>query len=674
MTKRLTLQVIPVTLLAAAVVVAGQSTSDQFRYERPIELTAAGPQRLTVDAALMAGAARFHVVRQGNRQVASGGLSDLRLFDEAGRTVPYLVVYPPAAEPAWIPGTILPIAPTKKTSGFEIDFGSLHDINRLSIAGLPTPFMKRFSVEGSGDRTHWTVLVAEATLFNLPEDELRQEEVAFLEGSYRYLRVTWDDTSSARMPLPQQAMARSATAGAGAPPTTVPATVETRPSEPGISRYRVRLPSSGLPIVALDVDAGGEYVHRRAIVTEARFTGSEAAPIELGSATLIRVTRDGVTASAFRIPIAPPSESELEISVADDANPPLDVRNVSAVLAELPWIYFEAAAGKIAARYGNPALTSPAYDLEAARDSIDASKVAAAKWGDARVLVEAPAPAQASPLESPGSALDPAVFKTIRTIESTGGGLVALPLDVHALSYSRGPGTRFADVRVLDASNRQVPYVIERRSEPLSVEVRYAASAAPPADAGASRGRQRSAYSLALPYPRIYPGTLVVETSARVFQRNASIGLIRPADSRHRDRYFETRDEQLWRHADDQTTARPMMLRMATPAEPGVLLVIDEGDNAPLPITGMRLLLPSYRLRFFHPANARLRLAYGRDDLQPPQYDLALLAPRVMGASAREIAAASPPSDAPPVEPLVSHRTFYIILTAASRRPSGRPP
>jgi hypothetical protein len=95
-------------------------------------------------------------------------------------------------------------------------------------------------------------------------------------------------------------------------------------------------------------------------------------------------------------------------------------------------------------------------------------------------------------------------------------------------------------------------------------------------------------------------------------------------------------------------------------------LVIDEGDNAPLPITAARLLLPSYRLRFYHPENATLRFVYGRDDLQSPQYDLALLAPRVMGAVAQEVGAAAP-STAPRREPevLISRRMFWVLLSGA---------
>ncbi len=81
--------------------------------------------------------------------------------------------------------------------------------------------------------------------------------------------------------------------------------------------------------------------------------------------------------------------------------------------------------------------------------------------------------------------------------------------------------------------------------------------------------------------------------------------------------------------------------------ETELVLVVDEGDNAPLPLTKARLLLPSYRLRFFHAGGTPLRLVYGRDDLQPPQYDLALLAPRVMGAE-RERSMRHPPASAAP--------------------------
>jgi hypothetical protein len=178
--------------------------------------------------------------------------------------------------------------------------------------------------------------------------------------------------------------------------------------------------------------------------------------------------------------------------------------------------------------------------------------------------------------------------------------------------------------------------------------------------------RQRSVYVVTLPYANLPTSSLVLETSARVFQRTVRIGLDRQPDRSRREAYFDVRAAETWRHADEQTPARPLLLRVDTMPETQLFLVVDEGDNAPLPITKARLLLPSYRLRFFHAGNAVLNMAYGRDDLQPPQYDLALLAPRVMGARATEISAAPAGSAAPSsAESFASPRTFWVVLTGA---------
>jgi hypothetical protein len=97
-------------------------------------------------------------------------------------------------------------------------------------------------------------------------------------------------------------------------------------------------------------------------------------------------------------------------------------------------------------------------------------------------------------------------------------------------------------------------------------------------------------------------------------------------------------------------------------------LVVDEGDNAPLPLVHARLLLPSYRLRFFAPAGGGLRLLYGRDDLEPPRYDLALLAPTLMGAAATEVTAG--PTATSEAAAAVH---FAALVLAAAVRERARP-
>jgi len=438
-----------------------------------------------------------------------------------------------------------------------------------------------------------------------------------------------------------------------------------RPSEPGMSRYRVRLPAAGLPIVAVELTVGGGAIHRVATVAESRFSRDEAAPVALGTTRIVRVTRDGTTADSLRIPIAPPGEAELQLNVADNENPPLDLQRVSVILADLPTIYFEAPSGSVRARYGSRTAARPSYDLEALRDRIDLSKVAEATWGEPVPLTESTGTSPAPTLPEPGAPLEPSGFRTNRQIEGESTGLSALSLDAHVLARSRGPSARFADVRILDSASRQVPYLVERREEPIALDLPLLTDVSSPAIQERS-GRKPSQYGISLPFPNMPPGMIVLETSARVFERSVQLGVTRDADRSRRDPSFDVITSERWRHTDGDTPARPLTLRLPSIRDTTLVLAIDEGDNAPLPIAKVRLLLPSYRLRFYWTGRETLRLLYGRDDLQPPRYDLALLAPQVMGAVATEVAASAvegePVSSAPPRLQRTVATVFWVAM------------
>ena len=257
--------------------------------------------------ALLAVGAPFRVVQRGDRFYAEDGLTDLRLVTEGGRPVPHLLIQPPAPEREWIRGSILSVAATKKTSGFEVDLGAPPAVDMIRVEGLPVPHLKRLTLEGSGDRAHWTMLVAEGTLFDLPDEQLRQNTLGFAAGPYRYLRVTWNDANSGRVPNPSAVPPRRVSTAA--PPPADDARRVDRASSERAGHQPVSREAAGGP--AADRRAGsrrrsgaaGGHVYRRAIVSESRFAGLEAAPVELGRAMLSRVVRDGLTASALRVPI-----------------------------------------------------------------------------------------------------------------------------------------------------------------------------------------------------------------------------------------------------------------------------------------------------------------------------------------------------------------------------------
>jgi hypothetical protein len=643
--------------------VAYAQDAPRFTYERAVQVQGAGSRRLAVDVTLLSAGSPFRVVQRGARTVADDGLKDLRLFDATGRQVPYLLVHR-RAEPGWRTGRILPIAATKTTSGFEADFGVAQPIDRIRVDGIPGPFLKRLTLEGSGDRAHWTLLQPEGTLFDLPEQHISNGDLSFTAGAFRYVRVTWNDTNSGRVSLPGQVLAREALGLPVAEETFADMPFERRPSEPGRSRYRIRLPAARLPIVALNLDVAPGHVFREVAVSESRFAGTEAAPVVLGRGTLVRVLRADAAAESLRVRIAPPAEAEIDLTVEDGNNPPLDLRKVSAVFAELPWIYFEAASPSLVARYGDSTAAAPTYDLEAARASIDLSRTQEAQWDAARPLAAATSSGPPSTAVSAGAALE-GDFRYSRTIAALDrAGLAAVPLDGAVLSRSQGPLARFSDVRIADGSNRQVPYLLERRDEPLAIDVALAPAAAPMPPLPPAQGGSRSVYRVALPEERLPAGWLTLETPARVFQRAVQVGVVRPPDRNRRDPRFDGLAAAVWRHTDELSPAPALALQLGPLDTNELWLVVDEGDNAPLPLDHARLLLPSYRLRFFAPAGGGLRLVYGRNDLQPPRYDLSLLAPRLMGAAATEVAA-GPESSRSATAGFISPRWFWALLSVS---------
>ncbi|HYM61501.1 MAG TPA: DUF3999 family protein [Thermoanaerobaculia bacterium] len=651
----------PLALALATILAAGAGLATNFRFERTVTPAATGANRLDPDAALLGGAAalRYDVTHapaalagdDDRRFALAGGLDDLRIFDAGGREVPYLLIAPPTEEPHWVRASILPIAPTKVTSGFEADLGGVWAVDRIRIEGIAPPFLKRLKLEGGGDRTHWTLLAAEGTLFDVPDQQLRNLEVAFDRGEYRYLRVTWDDRASAHIAGVQRVLARLSGTAAAPVSTRLSVALQPRPSEPGLSRYRIRLPGAHLPVIAIEVDVANGNVFRDARIHEARLLNGEVVPALLGSAQLRRAEREGGVASQLAIPTTFPEGPDLELTIDDGNNAPLAIRGVRAILAPLPWIYFESAdGGALTARYGAAKLTAAQYDLEASRGPATTAKTEIARWQTpAKITPGAPEFSDATSLL--GAAVDAKKFRSSRPLGDAPRGLTSLLLDPDVLINSPS----LADVRLVDSSGKQVPYLIEHRDEPIRIDLTIPARKQDPQDAATS------IYALTFPYGSLPAGAkLVLTTSAHVFDRNVTL---RTAADTRTGRQPSVIGTATWRSTETDLPAPALIFEPVQGH--GVEIAINEGDNAPLPLTTARVLLPSYALRFYHPGTA-LTLVYGNTEASAPRYDLALLAPRLFGESAREISlAAATPAEKSDGGSAMETRLFWGGLVAA---------
>ncbi|HET7711341.1 MAG TPA: hypothetical protein VFL80_05375, partial [Thermoanaerobaculia bacterium] len=118
-----------------------------------------------------------------------------------------------------------------------------------------------------------------------------------------------------------------------------------------------------------------------------------------------------------------------------------------------------------------------------------------------------------------------------------------------------------------------------------------------------------------------------------------------------------------WRSAEPELV--PPVLTFVVPQGVKTLeLVIEEGDNAPLPLTSSRLAVPSTALRFYHPGSP-LTLVYGNRAIQAPRYDLSLLASRFLAEPARDVgfAASAPRPDAKPEK---EQKLFWMAIAIAA--------
>ena len=283
------------------------------------------------------------------------------------------------------------------------------------------------------------------------------------------------------------------------------------------------------------------------------------------------------------------------------------------------------------------------------------------------LLIAVTVPITHSAQPEPGAPLDPAAFAFRRTIPNGPPGVVALIMDAFALAHSQGPGGRFSDVRILDSSShQQVPYVIEHRDQPMPLSLTADRADLPVSRPEIAKRTNWSNYRLRLPVPNLSGAQLVLETSAHVFRRGVEIAVVRQPDRHTRNARLAVIATATWVHVDPEEPAGPLTVTVVPSEASELWLSIDEGDNSALPITAVRLLLPSYRLRFYRPAESRLLLVYGRNDLAPPRYDLALLSRDVLNADAVEVTALGEQPATVAHQPLLSPMRFWFFLAIAA--------
>lgn len=266
-------------------------------------------------------------------------------------------------------------------------------------------------------------------------------------------------------------------------------------------------------------------------------------------------------------------------------------------------------------------------------------------------LLAVPLAAQSPEAGRAGAPLDIERFRYAREVLQREPGLAALTLDDAVLAHSD-----LGDLRIADAEGRQIPYLRESSPDPLILELKLAK------DARDGKGSDRvSRHRLELPHGALPAARLLVDTPAGVFERTVRVEAERNRRGEPRWRTAPV----VWRDTRPDMPAPPLQVEL--PARPGetVYLVVDEGDNSPLPLSRPRLHLDTWTLRFFHPGG-KLRLLYGSKGLGEPRYDLSLIAAQLDPAQALPVTLApEPPAERTDDPARVPRSLFWGALVAA---------
>ena len=382
-----------------------------------------------------------------------------------------------------------------------------------------------------------------------------------------------------------------------------------------------------LPIRALDIEVEGDILTRT--VTVRQVASGPHGEDELAATTIRRLRMgathiDDTTVSLRR----PPATDVLQISLDATSGPPLAPTAVHAHIPRRALYVHTGHPGPLVLRGGDAAAIEPTSEVQSALPEMINAEVGTATVGPVGPNPDWVAPEELSGLSAPGTPLDQPDRFTHEAPVTGPAGLVRIPLgrDHLAVLGSTPLGLRLVTPGP-DGTLLQVPHLLRR------LPVDHVIAEVP--TRREEQGR-RSRVAIDNPVPGLPLTGLSLHTDAPLFSRELTI-------SHQLEGYLAPVRMASW-----QGGAAPGALHLELPGGPtGPLVVeLDNGDDPPLPLTGVDLQWPAWELiATLPPAGATLLM--GRD-LPPAEHDLMLLSDQLHRRATAAATAGPPVARTPP--------------------------
>lgn len=545
------------------------------------------------------------------------GFVDLRLHDDNGTELPYLIERPrPMPKVVRGPASFY----TSLESGrsvIKMRTAFLDPIEAVTFDTPATRFIKPVKVEGSSDGTNWQTLARGVPIFS-ENNGARQLRIVIPKAVWPWLRFTVDDARS--QPIPVTGVKLHA-ATAEVPPTeTFNATLVEHHQNLGVTRLTIDLGAANLDVASVQIEATDPLFSRRVTLAVPQVFPDAIREQTLGEGTI----RRGANADTNFTNLAIPLERQvigrqLLLLIHNGDSPPLTITGVRVERRPAYLVFMARAPGIHHLATGNPRCDFPHYDLASFGTDFKSLPVSAIQLA---AIAQNPnyRPPEALPgIEIDGAPLDVSAWKYRKAIKLTRSGAQELELDLDVLSHAQ---QNFQDLRLM-RDGKQVPYVIERTSISCALAVTAIASNDPNAP-------KDSLWKIKLAQSNLPITRLSCVSASTLFSRVASLYEEIPDDRGQLVR--RSIANASWRQTPEYKNNELVLMVDQPPETEDLTLVVQNGDNPPISLQDFRIFHPVTRLLFKAKVDDEVMLYYGNPNTSSPQYDLNLVANQLLAA------------------------------------------
>jgi hypothetical protein len=550
------------------------------------------------------------------------GLDDLRLFDDHGRELPFLLerpVQPPKVVRA--PARFDVAMEAEKTIA-TLETGMVQPLAGLTLETPARDFLKAVFLEGSRDGKTWETIAQHQPVFRLAGGASRLL-LPLPPETWAFVRLTVNDRSSP--PIPLTGALLHATSPEPAPSEPFDLKIVGREEGSDQSRLILEAAAAQVTLAGIKFETPERLFTRPVSLAYRHYGENEVRETVLTRDTIYRIALEGQPTTS-RLEIATdiflPSR-ELILTIHNSDSPPLPVSSILARRRPVLISWLAAAPGPFHLLSGNSLCSAPRYDIAALPKSVEAELITAGVSGP---IVPNPSYRPAEPiaeLQGSGSPIDLSEWKYRKRVNLKHPGVHRLELDPETLSQA-GPGLQ--DLRLI-REGKQWPYLLDQ-SPVLRTLTPAVQQGDDPQRPSVSR------WVLQLPYRRLPLRRLSCETDAPFFKR--SVVLIEQTQDERGNPQSVPCGHATWVRTPAQKNTAMGVDLLQPPNGDTLVLEIENGDNLPLKIDHFQFHYPATRILFKASPEAETFLYYGNDKANSPRYDVVLIADRLIGADKLE--------------------------------------